>query len=410
MTPCPDNPAWLLCGWRIPRDAPAVKGRSRVLDAALALGVVIAGTLGSTSNQPRSAAAIPLLAVMGLVLFWRRRFPGQVLAAAAICVAVLYTLRSSLEPAFPGVLVSAYSAAVYGTRRLARIVVIIAVTVLAGLFIPDALGGLAWLHRRLPVPTMDAAVGAWLVGLAVRRQLDTRNEHVAALAERAALMEERAGRATLSERLRIARELHDIVAHHISVAVIQSQAAQRVVGSDPARAKAAMADVERTNRTALEEMRRLLGVLHSGEPGGTATPMPDAAFAPALGLADIDVLADRLRRAGLDVNVVRRGEASGVPDDVGLTAYRIVQESLTNVLKHAGPAAVTVDLDVDDQLRVTITDDGRGASAALSGVPGTGRGIAGMRERVAAAGGKLSAGPKPGGGYQVRATVPLEGP
>ncbi len=386
-----------------------MRGRSRVLDAALALGVAIAGGLGSTSNQPRSAAAIPLLAVMGLVLFWRRGFPGQVLAAAAICVAVLYTLRSSLEPAFPGVLVSAYSTSVYGTRRLARIVVITVAAVFAAIIIPDALGSLTWLHRRLPVPTAEAAAGAWLVGLAVRRQLDIRNEHAAALAERAALMEERAGRATLSERLRIARELHDIVAHHISVAVIQSQAARRVADSDPVRARTAMADVERTNRTALEEMRRLLGVLHSGEPGDTVAPIPDPAYGPALGLADIDVLADRLRRAGLDVSVVRRGEAAGVPHDVGLAVYRIVQESLTNVLKHAGPAAVTVDLDVDDQLRVTITDDGRGASAALSGVPGAGRGIAGMRERIAAAGGKLSAGPKPGGGYQVRATVPLGG-
>ena len=387
-----------------------MKGRSRVLDAALALGVAIAGGLGSTSNQPRSAAAIPLLAVMGLVLFWRRRFPGQVLAVAAICAAVLYAIPSSLEPAFPGVLVSAYSAGVYGTGRLARIVVITAITVFAAILVADELGGLAWLHRRLPVPTMDAAVGAWLVGLAVRRQLATRNEHVAALAERAALMEERAGRATLSERLRIARELHDIVAHHISVAVIQSQAAQRVAASDPARARTAMADVERTSRTALEEMSRLLGVLHSGEPGGTAAQIPGGAYAPALGLADIDVLAERLRLAGLDVSVAQRGEAASVPDDVGLTVYRIVQESLTNVLKHAGPAAVTVDLDIDDQLRVTVTDDGRGASAALSGLPGAGRGIAGMRERAAAAGGKLSVGPKPGGGYQVRATVPLGGP
>jgi signal transduction histidine kinase len=388
---------------------PATKGRSRVLDAALALGIAIAGGLGSTPNQPRSAAAIPLLAVMGLVLFWRRRFPGQVLTVAAICVAVLYAIRSSLEPAFLSVLVSAYSAGVYGTRRLARIAVITAVTVFAAIFIPYALGGLVWLHRRLPVPTMDAAAGAWLVGLAVRRQLDTRNEHAAALADRAALMEERAGRATLSERLRIARELHDIVAHHISVAVIQSQAAQRVADSDPARAKTAMADVERTSRTALEEMRRLLGVLRAGEPGGTAAPVPDAAYVPALGLADMDVLAERLRRAGLHVSVVQRGEAADVPEDVGLTVYRIVQESLTNVLKHAGPAAVTVELDVGDRLGVTVTDDGRGASAALSGVPGAGRGIAGMRERVAAAGGKLSAGPKPGGGYQVRATIPLGG-
>jgi signal transduction histidine kinase len=108
---------------------------------------------------------------------------------------------------------------------------------------------------------------------------------------------------------------------------------------------------------------------------------------PPSGLADIDILAERLRLAGLDITIVRQGEAAGVPDDVGLTVYRIVQESLTNVLKHAGPAIVTVELEFTDRIRVTVADDGRGASAALTAIPGAGRGLAGMRERVAALGG-----------------------
>src|SRR5207244_2715275 len=145
--------------------------------------------------------------------------------------------------------------------------------------------------------------------------------------------------------------------------------------------------------TALEEMRRLLGLLRTGE--------PDGAYEPPQGLADIDALAERLRRAGLGATIVRRGEPKDVPDDVGLTVYRIVQESLTNVLKHAGPASAMVELawigrPGAEQLGVTVTDDGRGASAALSAVPGAGRGTTGMRERVAAAGGTLSAGPRPG--------------
>ena len=201
------------------------------------------------------------------------------------------------------------------------------------------------------------------------------------------------------------------MAHHLSVVVIQAQGAQRIADKDPARATAAMADVERTGRTALEEMRRLLGLLRTGE---TAAAMPDGAYVPPLGLADVDDLAERLRRAGLDITVVRRGEAPEVPEDVGLTVYRIVQEALTNVLKHAGPAAVTVELALTheqgaDQLGVTVTDDGRGASAALEAPPGAGRGTAGMRERVAVLGGRLSVGPQPGGGFRVHATIPLGG-
>ena len=390
----------------------------RIQDAAIALGVALLGLssglgLGRAGHVPPAATVV--LTAMGLVLYPRRRFPGAVIAVMAALVAALAVMRTSLEGAFIAVLVASYSAAVYGSRRLTRILLVAAVAAILGIGILDAFGADTWLRARYPIPTILAAAGAWLVGLVVRKQLDARAEHIAALAERAELLaakqEESERRATLAERLRIARELHDIVAHHLSVVVIQAQGAQRIADKDPARATAAMADVERTGRTALEEMRRLLGLLRTGE---AAAAMPDGAYVPPLGLADVDDLAERLRRAGLDITVVRRGGAPEVPEDVGLTVYRIVQEALTNVLKHAGPAAVTVELALTheqgaDQLGVTVTDDGRGASAALEAPPGAGRGTAGMRERVAVLGGRLSVGPQPGGGFRVHATIPLGG-
>ncbi len=402
------------------RARPVISGR--VLDAAIALGVALLGLAGGFGAAAKGEHAAFLttaaLVTMGLVMFPRRRFPGTVLALMAALVAILVVLRASIEGAFVAVLIASYSAAVYGGRRIARLLAIAAPVTFFGLGALTALGADGWINAHLPVRTLIAAAGAGLVGLVIRQQFAARAEHIAVLAERtgliAAQQEERARRAALAERLRIARELHDIVAHHLTVVVIQAQGAQRAAGRDPAMAKAAMADVERTGRTALDEMRHLLGLLRSGEPADagdareTNAAAPGAAYLPPFGLADIDDLAEGMRGAGLPVTVLRRGEPRDVPEAIGLTAYRIVQESLTNVLKHAGPAAATVELDFATELGVTITDDGRGASAALGAVPGAGRGAAGLRERVAALGGRLSIGPRPGGGYRVHATIPLE--
>jgi len=402
------------------RARPVISGR--VLDAAIALGVALLGLVGgfgaAAKGEHAAFVTTAALVTMGLVTFPRRRFPGTVLALMAALVAILVVLRASVEGAFVAVLIASYSAAVYGGRRIARLLAIAAPVTFFGLGALTALGADGWINAHLPVRTLIAAAGAGLVGLVIRQQFAARAEHIAVLAERtgliAAQQEERARRAALAERLRIARELHDIVAHHLTVVVIQAQGAQRAAGRDPAMAKAAMADVERTGRTALDEMRHLLGLLRSGEPADagdareTNAAAPGAAYLPPFGLADIDDLAEGMRGAGLPVTVLRRGEPRDVPEAIGLTAYRIVQESLTNVLKHAGPAAATVELDFATELGVTITDDGRGASAALGAVPGAGRGAAGLRERVAALGGRLSIGPRPGGGYRVHATIPLE--
>jgi signal transduction histidine kinase len=407
---------------------PVIPGRA--VDAVIALGVAlldVASALGAAAKHEYvPKPAIALLAAMGLILYPRRRFPGTVLVVMAALTAILFAMRTSLEASFIAVLIASYSSAVYGSRRLAVTLFGAAVAAFLMVGIPDALGHDAGVRALVPVPTLLAAAGAWLVGLVIRKQFSARSEHMAVLRERAELIagqqEERARHATLAERLRIARELHDIVAHHLSVVVIQSQGAQRMVDRHPARAQAAMVDIERTGRTALDEMRRLLGLLRSGDAAddaaGDAAGRPgavtDGAYVPLLGLADVEDLAERMRGAGLPVTVRTQGKPRDVPEDVGLTVYRIVQEALTNVLKHAGPAQATVQLNFADTLDVsvldvTVTDDGRGAASAVAepAAPGAGRGTTGMRERVLALGGKLTVGPRVGGGFRVHASIPL---
>ena len=395
----------------LPRVVPA-----RLLDACLALVLALAGGLSGLNvgalggHDPWVAVAV--LIAMGLVLYPRRRYPEVVLTAEAAGVGVMVALGVKLDAAFLSVLVSSYSAAVYGSRRTARVLLVAMVAIVVAIAIPVSFGGGNGMRAVLPVPTLIAAAGAWGVGLVIRRQFALRDTAVRALAERATLVaaqqEEHAERARLAERLRIARELHDIVAHHLSIVVIQAQAAQRVPEEE--RARRAMAEVERTGRTALEEMRRLLGLLRPGEDDPLAE---DADYTPTLGLADLPALADRIRGAGLPVTLsVATEPANGVPQDVGLTVYRVAQEALTNVLRHAGPAAsacVTVGCR-DGVLDVEVTDDGRGAAAELvgGGDPlGAGRGIIGMRERVSGLGGLLSVGSKAGGGYRVHAQIPM---
>ena len=386
----------------------------RVADAVIAVGVAVLGLasgLGARAqHEHMPLAAIPILTAMGLVLYPRRRYPAAVLGAVAAGVVTLIALGASLGGSFLAVLCACYSAAVYGSRRLVIGLVTGAVAAIVLIGIPESFGFGRGVLRAIPVPTILAAAGAVLFGLVIRSQFSARTAQLAVMAERAewatAQREQEARRATLAERLRIARELHDIVAHHVSVVVIQAQGAQRVADRDPDRARQAMADVERTARTALEEMRRMLGLLRSPD-DAEDTGSLDVAH----GVADIAALADRMTGSGVAVTVRTTGEPFGVPEDVGLALYRIAQEALTNVLKHAGPAHAEVHLHYSEQLEITIADDGRGAAAVLTGAapPGAGRGITGMRERVAMLGGRFTAGPQPGGGFRVHAVIPRPG-
>ncbi len=242
---------------------------------------------------------------------------------------------------------------------------------------------------------------AWLVGdnLRVRRAYTRELEQRAAALERE--REERAELAVAQERGRIARELHDVVAHHISVMVVQAAAARRICDKEPDTARAALAAVEEAGRTALAEMRRMLEVLRTETAG----------MGPQPGLGDLDRLAEKVRDAGLPVEIAVDGGARPLPAGMELAAYRIIQEALTNVVKHAGRASARVAVRyAEDTLDIEVSDDGRGAAAPLLNreEDDSGHGLVGMQERVALYGGKLETGPLFPGGYRVHASFPLE--
>jgi signal transduction histidine kinase len=219
-----------------------------------------------------------------------------------------------------------------------------------------------------------------------------RRERATATA-RAAAAELESERATAQERVRLARELHDIVAHNLSVVVVQAAGARAQGGADPA----ALEKIERSGRESLVEMRRLLGVLRSDSTVSTE-PQP--------GIGSLETLADQVRDAGVEVDLRVEGSADDVPAGVDLSAYRIVQESLTNVLKHAGPARVRVDVRcTPGAVDIEVVDDGRGCAPADATT--SGHGLLGMRERVALFGGQLQAAAEPSGGFRVSARLPL---
>jgi signal transduction histidine kinase len=330
-----------------------------------------------------------------LPLAARRRFPEAVLGisvASGLAVAAL-GVPVMLGPA---ILVAVYSVAAYGGRWGS----------LAGLAAAE-LGSAAvqLTPGRFQAPTVVSnglVIGAaWLLGhfVGVRRNHIARLERTAEL-ERARA--EQARQAVVEERLRLARELHDVVAHSISVIAVQSGVGAHVASTQPQEAAKALAAIEATSRAALTELRRLLGVLRQeGEPQGSLAPVP--------GLADLDGLLAEVAKAGVGVRLRVEGTPSPLPAGLDLSAYRIVQEALTNVVKHAGPARAQVTIGYRDQaVTVEVTDDGRGVTAPTGdGRARVGHGLIGMRERVAVFGGDLEAGPRPDGGFRVAARLPL---
>jgi signal transduction histidine kinase len=232
-------------------------------------------------------------------------------------------------------------------------------------------------------------LACWLVGVVVRARRQS-----AGIAARNAALQRQAEQAAAAERARIARELHDIVAHHLSVVVLQAAGA-RASGKP---AGPALEKIENSARHALADTRRLLGVLREGGEHSGLTPQP--------GISDLDALADTVRAGGLPVNLVIDGDLAGLPAAVDVSVYRIVQEALTNVLKHAGPARADVRIGcVKDAVTIEVTDNGTGVPASQA--PAGGHGLAGMRERVAVFAGELRAGPRPDGGFAVHARLPL---
>ena len=336
-------------------------------------------------------------------LLWRRRHPWPVFLAVAGVSAVqafLMDQPAAGQLAFP---IAVYSVARWAPRwqGVAALVVGYAGAVVASYTWLTGFGAddLTVANMTPYLVTISAIVtAAWALGFAAQQ----RERYVAALVERAEQAERIAEReielAARDERSRIAREMHDVVAHGLSVIVVQADGARYAAAKDPGVAVRTLETVATTGREALTEMRRLLGLLRAGDTG--VRPQP--------GLADLPHLLDDARAAGTRVEAELPDPVPAVSDGVGLAAYRIVQEALTNVRKHAG-AGATVELRVavGSAVEIDVRDDGHGAAATSPSPEGPGLGLAGMRERATLHGGSLDAGPAPGGGFAVSATIPV---
>ena len=341
------------------------------------------------TQTPRIVTA-PAARLWTLPLLLRRRFP---LAAPIV---VFTTLAA--EALVPGEAVT--SSQVNGFTLLVAFAVAGMVadlrSALAGAAIGYAAASVIIFVERPPVSGTWALLTFGAVSWAIGRALLERAQRAASLEERAEQLAREQEVALAGERARIARELHDVVAHSVSVMTVQAGAARLLLDEDPARAREPLLAVEETGRQALAEMRRLLGILRAEE--------RPAALAPQPGVADVDALVEQVRAAGLPVDVVVDGEPKPLPPGVDLAAYRVVQEALTNALKHAGAARAEVSIRYGESaLEVAVTNDGH----VRRNGPG-GHGLVGMRERVALYGGELEAGPRREGGYAVRAKLPVE--
>ncbi|MFI8914628.1 sensor histidine kinase [Streptomyces sp. NPDC053513] len=361
-----------------------------VVDAVIAVGVtgalLLTGASGEHAAGGLDLLGLGLLAAGGLALAARRRAPVAVLVVTGLC-AVGHQTAGFDVPAV------AYLFAVYAAVRAGHRAVTVAVSVLVLAALPVAAlasglhdTGEAFARAR------GALELAWLVAAGAAGEALRQAERRADEAERT--REETARRRADEERLRIARELHDSLTHQISIIKVQSEVAVHVARRRGERVPEALLAIQEAGREATRELRATLEALRDDD------------TAPPRGLADVPELVARARLAGLDATLTIEGERSGVPVAVDRTVYRIVQESLTNVARHADAATASVRIDCrPDALTVRVDDDGKAAPGA---VPTPGTGLLGMRERVAALGGGLSARPRTEGGFTVRARLPLE--
>src|SRR5579875_709850 len=356
--------------------------------------------------------ALIVAAMTALPLAVRRLYPISVWLVIAAAIVAVHLRSGYVPPVALGTAVyAAYSAITHSRYRNLAIAVVAAVTFLA-------VGTLGNELPRFPVrlTAILAIVPAAAAGLGIRvlrRRLAASADRLRRAGEEAAAATERA---LAAERARIASELHDVVTHNVSVMIVQAGAARKILALSPADAEDALLAVESTGREAMTELRNLLGVL-SPPAGGAGTGVSSGGGPPALrpqpGLGELDTLISRVSAAGLPVELTVAGGPRPLPPGPDLAAYRVVQEGLTNVLRHAGRATASVGVRGGEQLVITVTDDGAGGDdgdrvrSGAAAAPG--RGLLGLRERVALYGGELTAGPLPGGGWQVRAAMPTGG-
>ncbi len=367
---------------------PAIAQDAALAALCLVVGVLTTGatTEAGVTHEARGPLAWALILLATVPYALRRRAPMPVFLVTLSAVVALM-LGGYDSGALPWVvLVGAYTVAAYRpTRELA----------FAAVF------ALALLIALLVGPTRDFGAGEFLSGVAafavvmiIGWTMQARRQRIDSFDDE---QEEAARRAATEERLRIAQELHDVVAHSLGVIAVQAGVGMHVIDSDPDEARRALENISRASRTSLTEIRRLLGMVRDSE----GVPR----YAPAPGLADLPRLVEGVTGVGLAVDVRVEGDIDAVPGSVGVTAYRIVQEALTNTLRHAEAHRATVRLDTTPgELRIEVADDGRGPTGASLG----GHGLVGMRERVAVYGGSLEVGPDATGGFRIAARLPYE--
>lgn len=382
--------------------------RVEVQDALVAVVFTVSTTMVTIGID--SAEGGPALDVVGYLsmlvvggaLAFRRRWPVPVLYATLVGLVVYLVGEYPGGPVFLGVFIAIGTVASILATREAVPHVVVAVVVLAGAALVrgstgsgDPTDDNVWAH----LVYLSWTVVAFFIGKAIR----DRRELLAGLRERNRHLEEtreeEARRRVAEERVRIARDLHDIVAHNIAGISLQAATGAHVATAHPDQAHQALLSIREASKQTLDELRSTLHLLREGEDAAPLAPTP--------GLDALPTLVTSVEAAGIPVDLEVLGDVSDVPDAVAGATYRIVQESLTNVMRHAGPARVNVRLEsTADGIDLRVEDDGRGASAAPDGAPG-GHGLAGMRERALALGGSVEAGPRPGGGYAVRAWLPV---
>ena len=371
-------------------------------DAALVAIIVIGLTevwLNEDIEGPSWVLTLFTLAWGAALLLHRREpFYAPIASLVLVCVESLIwpTAVSNSAATFVAAVTATGFIGAMGPGRIRLVGLGFAVAVAVIVVLRDPHG--SWTDMLSVIPTIGFAWGVGYVYDNHRRRTDELVERAARL-EREQATEARA--AVAEERARIAREMHDIVAHSLSVMVVQAEAAEAMLEVDPERARRPLAAVQDTGREALTDLRRMLGALRAADDGAPS-------LAPQPGLAGLDALAEHLRDAGLPVEVRIEGEPRPLPAGVDLSAFRIVQEGLTNVLKHAGPARAEVVVRYDDDaIALRVVDDGSGAVNAREN---GGHGLVGMRERVAVYGGELTAGPRPAPerGFALAARLPLD--
>jgi signal transduction histidine kinase len=359
--------------------------------------VQVVFTFGAAVGQQQldkvNAFTIVLLLGSAGALRWRRTHPVTVLLTVYALVTVYFALQNPFGPVFISLVVALFNAVAYGRRVLAWLAGYVGAAVLFSAMVlarPDI--NFAWGGGGAVLAWISLVMGVGELSKARRdraKQADaTRAEHNR--------------RQASEERLRIAREVHDVLAHHVSLINVQSGVALHLIDEQPEQVREALVAIKQSSKEVLVELRNILGVLRGVDSADGAPRHPVAS------LDQLDRLIERMRTAGLAVTVTVEGAKRAVPRGVDAAALRIVQESLTNTYRHAGPTSATVTLSyLPDELRVQVDDEGRGETGGPS--VGTGSGLTGMRQRAEALSGTLTAGARPGGGFRVVATFPTGG-